>query len=97
MTANESRIVTVELTGEELVYAIECAILAKYPHLDERNGWEWEDADIRDGAIHAANSQKVMGSFVYIKHDEDCGCAEWLGAPTSGCATCPKNCLKECR
>jgi len=91
MNAHRQEIVNVELTVEEVRYAIECAILSKYPFLDQRNGWDLQDTRFHEKNLHSVNqdSGDWSGATYFFVKD-----VEVDDAPLKeGCG----NCLKPCK
>jgi hypothetical protein len=73
MNAHRQDMVNVELTKEEVIYAIECAILSKYSFLDKRNGWDLQDLSFHDKNLNSCDkdSSDYAGvTFFYVKDIE---------------------------
>jgi hypothetical protein len=92
MNANRQDMANVELTVEEVRYAIECAILSKYPFLDERQGWDLQDAEFHDKNLNdyrSATANVAGATFFYVKNIK----VDDAPPADKGCG----NCLKPCR
>lgn len=55
MNASRQDMMNVELTVEEVRYAVECAILSKYPFLDERSGWDLQNFLFREKNLNSSH------------------------------------------
>ena len=98
MNAHRQDMVNVELTKEEVIYAIECAILSKYSFLDKRNGWDLQDLSFHDKNLNSCDkdSSDYAGvTFFYVKdiEVEDAPVEKKCGE--SIC--CENKCLNSCR
>ena len=105
MHAHRQDMVNVELTVEEVRYAVECAILSKYPFLDEKSGWDLQDAHFHEKNLNSCHQDAEGWSgatFFYTKNIEvedapskrQCVCALVTDAPVTNCQN---NCLKPCK
>lgn len=94
MNASRQDMVNVELTVEEVRYAIEYAILKKYPSLDT-DDWDLQDAHFHEKNLNSSHGDAAGWSgatFFFVKDIEvdgapakkDCG---------GGCGNCLKPCL----
>jgi len=97
MHAHRQDMVNVELTVEEVRYAIECAILSKYPFLDEKSGWDLQDSHFHIKNLNSCDRDSdgyVGAAFFYVKN------IEVEDAPVEkkcGESICCENCLKPCK
>lgn len=98
MHAHRQDMVNVELTVAEVRYAIECAVLSKYPFLDA-DGWDLQDKHFHEKNLNSGHqdSEGWNGATYFFTKDikiEDAPVEKKCGE--SICCD-ENNCLKPCR
>lgn len=98
MHAHRQDMVNVELTVEEVRYAIECAVLKKYPFLDA-DGWDLQDMHFHEKSLNSGHqdAEGWSGATYFFVKDikiEDAPVEKKCGE--SICCD-ENNCLNSCR
>lgn len=72
MNAHRQDMVNVELSVEEVRYAIECAVLKKYPFLDA-DGWDLQDLNFHEKNLNSGHQDAEGWSgatYFFVKNIE---------------------------